>query len=116
MSGKSNNIHRTNIDRVKEQVKQFLADLDYHKKDPSTMPNKDVFEDRYHYLCKISQTLFNFIHENYLNSQFDKTVFKRHLDEMLKYIGKIQTSEITQDKASEIIGTMVAKQYIPQLK
>ena len=115
MSGKSN-IHHTNVDKVKAQVKQFLADLDYHKKDMSTIPGKDIFEDRYHYLCKISQTLFNFIYENYLNPQFDKTVFRRHLDEMLKYISKIQKSEITQDKASEIIGTMVAKQYIPQLK
>jgi hypothetical protein len=68
------------------------------------------------YLEEITLEDINYIFKEYTKPDFDKKHFDRNLGEMLKYITKIQKSEITQDKASEVIGTLVAKQYIPQLK
>ena len=76
--------------------------------------NHKELKDKYHKLHKISKSLFTFIYKNITNKKFDKTSFEKNLNEMLKLVFKIQRDEITQDKASEIIGGNLAQQYIPE--
>jgi len=111
----SNNIHDTKVNKLKKQVDQFIFDMN-HYRSGNNMPPSDFFEKKYDYLYSTSKSLFNFIYTNYSKPNFDKKSFHNNLDKMLNYITKIQKSEISQYDASGIIGTHIAKQYIPQLK
>lgn len=111
----SNNINDTKVDKIKRQVEQFIFDLNYYRSD-NKMPPSDFFENKYSYLHSTSNVLFKFIYTNYSKPDFDKKSFHNNLDKMLDYIVKIQKGEISQYDASGIIGTHIAKQYIPQLK
>jgi hypothetical protein len=105
----SNNIHDTNIYIVKTQVDEMINDMLVNK-----ITDEECLKEKYQRLYEISKTLFSFIHKNITNKKFDKSSFEKNLNEMLKLIFKIQKEEITQDKASELVGSSLAQQYIPE--
>jgi len=107
----NSNIHNTNVDKIKLQVNNLINDINSH-------PNlsSEELENKYHYLFTTSKTLFNLIIAKTKKSNFDKQAFDKNLSYMLSNITKIQQNEITQDNASENVGKLLAKQYIPQYK
>ena len=104
----SNNIHDTKVEQIKQQVYDLIEDC---QKD-----NQEDLESKYNYLYSTSKTLFNFVIKESRKSTFNKSVFDKNLKEMLKHIVLIQKEEISQNTASENIGKLLAKQYIPQYK
>lgn len=107
----SNNIHDTNIYVIKTQVDDMIKDIL-----ENNIKDKDILESKYDRLFNTSKTLFNRIYKDTTQNSFDKDSFYKNLNHMLKLIFKIQKSEISQHKASEEIGTSLAKQYIPSLQ
>ena len=65
--------------------------------------------DLYSYLYKTSRTLFLLI----LKEKNVNDTFKQNIKLMLSSISKIQSNEISQNTASEEIGTVLANEYIP---
>lgn len=76
--------------------------------------NEEYLQKKYNYLYKTSKTLFNMILKEVLSNNFDKEKFENKINTMLEYILKIQQKDITTDKASEHIGKIIAKEYIPK--
>jgi hypothetical protein len=113
----SGNIKDTNVTLIERQVYDLISDLD-----DLIAKNEDInnwsktLEHRYKHLSKTSNTLFKFIIKNYNTPKFDKTFFNKTLTLMLDKIGNIQDSKISQENASEHVGTHLAKTFIPQLK
>ena len=107
----SNNIHNTNVDKVNEQVELLINELSL-----STNLEESYLQDKYSYLYSTSKTLFNFIVKQVTKPDFNKEIFDKNLKQMLSHILKIQKNEISQNSASEIIGKLLAKQFIPQYK
>jgi hypothetical protein len=106
----SNNIHDTKVDKIKSQVYDLINDI--KNKDESV----EILEERYSYLHSTSKTLFNFVIKQVKNPGFNKDQFDKNLEQMLNHILKIQKSELSQHEASENIGKLLAKQFIPQYK
>lgn len=106
----SNNIHDTNVNKIKQQVHNLITDINNGEKDT------DILESKYNYLYSTSKTLFNFVIKETTKSTFNKQQFDKNLEFMLDNITKIQNSELSQHKASENIGKLLAKQFIPQYK
>jgi membrane-bound lytic murein transglycosylase B len=106
----SNNIHDTKVDKIKTQVYSLMNDIKNGERD------SEILEDRYHYLFNTSKTLFNLVCKEAKKDNFDKQQFDKNLDQMLKHISRIQHDELTQNEASENIGKLLAKQFIPQYK
>lgn len=97
----SGNIHDTKINILTENINNMLIDL----KDNI----KIDFEKKYEYLFKISPKLFNLI-----KTEHNKKSFKReNIDTFLHLISSIQESKISQNDASQEVGSLIAKQYIP---
>lgn len=106
----SNNIHDTKVDKIKTQVYSLMSDIKNGESE------SNILEDKYNYLLTTSKTLFNLVCKEAKNSNFNKQQFDKNLDQMLKHILKIQSDELTQNEASENIGKLLAKQFIPQYK
>jgi DNA topoisomerase VI subunit A len=106
----SNNIHDTKVDTIKTQVYNLMNDI----KNGET--NTESLESTYSYLFTTSKTLFNLVCKEAKNPNFNKHQFDRNLEQMLHHILKIQQDELTQNEASENIGKLLAKQFIPQYK
>lgn len=106
----SNNIHDTKVDKIKTQVYNLMSDVKNGEKDTA------LLEDKYNYLYTTSKTLFNLVCKEAKKESFNKEQFDKNLDQMLKHILKIQQNELTQNEASENIGKLLAKQFIPQYK
>ncbi len=106
----SDNIHNTKINLVKDQVYKLIQDIQNGENDIST------FETRYNYLYQTSKTLFNLICKESSKPNFNKQRFDNNLNKMLHHILKIQKDELTQNEASEDIGKLLAKQFIPQYR
>ena len=107
----SNNIHDTKVDKIKEQVYNLINELN-NNADTDT----EILQEKYNYLYTTSKTLFNFIIKEHNKQGFDKTLFDRNINQMLSHITRIQKDEISQNNASENIGKLLAKQFIPQYK
>lgn len=107
----SDNIHDTKIDMIKRDVDLLIKDLS-----SDIFYDLDYLKNKYHYLFTTSSTLFNLITNNVNKKNFNKDLFYKNIDEMLKYISLIQKNEITQHNASENIGTLLAEQFIPKDK
>lgn len=105
----SNNIHDTKADKIKTQVYSLINDIQHGD-------NIEDLKVKYDYLNSTSKTLFNFICTEVKSSSFNKTQFNRNLEQMLTQIIKIQKDELSQNDASENIGKLLAKQFIPQYK
>lgn len=105
----SNNIHDTKVDKIKKDVYDLIEEYKTNK-------NTEQLEDKYSYLHSTSKTLFNFVIKESVKSNFNKNLFDRNLNEMLKHIVLIQKDEMTQNTASENIGKLLANQFIPQYK
>jgi hypothetical protein len=106
----SNNIHDTKVDKIKTQVYSLMNDIKNGERDT------ELLQDKYHYLFNTSKTLFNLVLKEGKKDNFDKQQFDKNLEQMLKHILKIQNDELTQNEASENIGKLLAKQFIPQYK
>jgi hypothetical protein len=100
----------TDVDKIKSQVYSLIDDLQ-----TTTFNNYDL-EQKYNYLFNISKTLFNLVVKEAKNPNFNKTSFDNNLSHMLNNIIKIQQNQISQHNASEDVGKLLAKQYIPQYK
>ena len=105
----SNNIHDTKVDKIKTQVYGLLNDI---------QNGNDItqLEEKYNYLYSTSKTLFTFVSKEIKKPSFNKQQFDKNLDHMLNHIIKIQKDELSQNEASENIGKLLAKQFIPQYK
>jgi len=106
----SNNIHNTKVDKIKTQVAGLITDIKNGQHDTEQL------EAKYSYLYSTSKTLFTFVCKEVTKTSFNKQQFDRNLEQMLVHIIKIQKDEISQNNASENIGTLLAKQFIPQYK
>lgn len=106
----SENINDTDVVIIKKEVQNMVNDIKNNNKD------KEVLQEKYKMLFKTSKTLFNRIYTDASMSNFNKDQFYLRLDKMLELIYNIQNSNISQNTASEEIGTILAKEYIPQLK
>ena len=110
----SENISNITVDKIKHEVLQLIDDcINSHSNSNS---NTQLLQDRYSYLYATSKTLFEFIIRETRKSNFNKERFDTNLEFMLSHIKKIQNKELTQNDASESVGELVAKQFIPQLK
>lgn len=106
----SNNIHDTKVEKIKTQVYNLMDDIKNGEKD------SEKLEDKYSYLFSTSKTLFNLVCKEAKNHNFNKQQFDKNLEQMLNHILKIQKDELSQNDASENIGKLLAKQFIPQYK
>ena len=111
----SGNIKDTNVDLVKTQVTSFINDLN-NAKIQKTQIDKEVLKKKYILLYNTSNTLFNFIFDNYGTEKFHPASFYNNLTTMLNLICKIQVSDTTQEKASVLVGKKLATQFVPQCK
>lgn len=113
----SGNINDTDVKTIKEQINNLKNKLDMIY---NTGDNKEDWEvslkREFRKLYKTSKTLFNYIYINYNTENFNENFFNKTIDMMLDKIISIQQSEITQESASNNIGSLLAKKYIPQLK
>ena len=100
----SNNIHNTDVEKIKLEVDNMLELLK-----TNVLNSETVLKKRFEYLFKTSPALFNFILKNHKNNPVQ---FKKNLDTMLTLIFKIQTSEISQHDASVVVGKHVAHRYM----
>ena len=109
-------ISNVNIDRINKQVNELISEINIKDnliKLKAGCEFENILQDKYSYLYSISKTLFSFIIKEHKKDKFNRDDFKKNLNITLSYITKIQQNQITQDKASEHIGTIMAKQYIP---
>lgn len=101
----SSNIHDTKTSLIKHQVDEMILDMNL---------STNELEKRYSELFKTSPSLFKFILKEIKNEKFNKEEFYTHLNKMLDLINQIQKSKVTQNNASEEIGTIFAKKYFPK--
>lgn len=107
----SNNIFDTNVDKIRTEVRSMIDNIGL-----STNADVVYLSGKYPHLHETSKTLFNHIIKESQKQNFDKTTLFNKLEPMLKQISKIQKNELTQNDASENIGILLAKEYIPQYK
>lgn len=105
----SNNIHDTKVDKIKMQVYGLVTDIQNGN-------DTEQLKDKYNYLYSTSKTLFTFVSKEIQKPSFNKQQFDKNLEQMLNHILKIQKDELSQNEASENIGKLLAKQFIPQYK
>jgi len=115
----SNNIHDTNVELIREQVKNLIDECESILKNGETLSNyENHFSIKYEHLINTSNTLYTFIctqlQQNFRN--FDRDALQQRLDMMLNVILNIQSSKISQYDASVIIGEKLARDYIPQCR
>lgn len=106
----SNNINDTNVELLKEEINSLLDTL---KKNNERISEEREYElsKRYINLYTTSKTLFKFIINNGVKHNNQEFLMKT-VNLMLDKIKDIQSGKISQDKASGIIGTHVAKEFI----
>lgn len=102
-----NNINNTNVNLLKKQVNDMIDEIYIL----NIELNIDVLKKKYSDLFYTSKTLFNMITKKEIK---DLNMFKKNIHKMLELILNIQNGKISQNKASEEIGTLIAKQYIPE--
>ena len=97
----SGNINDTDVEKIESQAKSMLIDAN------SLEYTSEELESKYRWLSKRFPTLFNYIKSDY--QKFDINT----LNLMLNIVKKVQKKETTQENASKLIGTKVARDYIP---
>jgi hypothetical protein len=106
----SSNIHDTNVKLIYSELQSLINDTLF------LSSSDELLQQRLPHIYTTSPTLFKMISSNkdkIFNN--DKSFFdKIHL--MLFNIFQIQSNNITQHKASEIIGTNLAQEFIDVCK
>lgn len=113
----SGNINDTNANVINEQINGLKSRLrELNDNGEKKNDYEKTLQREFKKLYKTSKTLFNYIFNNYNTSKFNEDFFNKTIGTMLGKIRSIQSSEITQEHASNQIGGLLAKKYIPQLK
>lgn len=113
----SGNIHDTNINLLRKELNELKIDIEKLLIEGDVIANwEETLKRRYKHLSKTSLTLFKYILANYKTEKFNELFFNRTIELMFDKINSIQRSEISQYDASGEIGTVIAEEYIPQLK
>jgi hypothetical protein len=102
------NIHETNVTAIREEINDMINEL----RSPESKADS-YYESKYNTLYNTSQTLFKMVLTEAKRSNFDHWSFFAKLNPMLDLVLKIQNSEISQYKASENIGLLLGKEFIP---
>ena len=105
-------IHNTKIDIIKKEIDELIYELRYTE--PDDNQGIKYLENKYNYLFTTSESLFKMIIKDSLKPDFNLLLFKQKLNIMLNYILNIQESKMTQEIASEKIGCLLGKEYIPK--
>ena len=105
-------IFNTKTDIIKTQINNLIYEL--RNTEPKSDQGIEYLEEKYKYLVDTSESLFKMIIKDSLKPDFNYTLFMKKIHTMLDYILQIQESKITQDKASEKIGCLLGKEYIPK--
>lgn len=105
----TSNIHDTKIHKIKSEVNNLIKELSH-----DTVISAYYLQQKYNYLYTTSKSLFDLILKECMAGDFNKDDFDKKLNKMLLLIFKVQSNELTQNQASENIGTILAKEYIPQ--
>jgi hypothetical protein len=103
-------IHNTNARLIHDELKSLINNKEF------LSISKENLENLIPHTKKISPALFNMVYANKFNIfNNDKNFFDK-INFMLLNIFKIQNNKISQLKASEIIGTKLAREYIDVCK
>lgn len=106
------NIDDTNVEKIIKETREMIVEISTTV--ATAEKNEEYLQKKYNYLYRTSKTLFNMILKEVLSNNFNKEKFENKINTMLEYIIKIQQKDITTDKASEYIGKIIAKEYIPK--
>ena len=101
------NIHDTNVQAIREEINNMIDEI------RSNANSEAYYQTKYSHLYNTSQTLFKMVFTEAQKRNFDHWSFFSKLNPMLDLILKIQKSEISQYKASENIGLLLGKEFIP---
>jgi hypothetical protein len=113
----SGNIQDTNVETLQLQIDQLMTEIDAIKSRGDSVADwESTLRKRYKHLSKTSDTLFKYIVTNYGTTRFDQDFFSNTIQMMLSKIAEIQSSRVTQQDASEKVGTHLATTFIPQLR
>jgi len=103
-------IHNTNAKLIHDELKSLINNKEF------LSISKENLENLIPHTKNISPALFNMVYANKFNIfNNDKNFFDK-INFMLLNIFKIQNNKISQLKASEIIGTKLAREYIDVCK
>lgn len=106
-------IHDTDTEQIREQAMSFVTDLQECNYHPD-------YKERYRFLYIATPALYNMINgsvkRNIESGIFDRERFEARLESMLKLVVGIQNGEITQNAASEAVGTELAHEYVDVCK
>lgn len=102
------NIHDTNVQSIREEINNMIDELRNNANN-----SESYYQTKYTHLYDTSQTLFKMVFTEAQKLNFDHWSFFSKLNPMLDLILKIQNSEISQYKASENIGLLLGKEFIP---
>ncbi len=108
----SGNINDTNVSLLRSQVSSFVSDL-----------QDGLYADypsRYPELHNTSKALFDMINKSVRKDidtgVFNSEAFLYRVDSILNLIQSVQVGELSQTKASEMVGTTLAKEYVDACK
>ena len=105
-------IHNTKTDIIRKEIDNLIYELRYTE--PTADQGIEYLQNKYNYLYSTSESLFKMIVRESLKSDFDLIIFKQKVSIMLDYILKIQRETMTQEAASEKVGVLLGKEYIPK--
>ena len=109
----SPNIHETDTEAILDGTNKLLEFLQKNKKVVSAS-DQVVLKEKFNEYFKSCPSVFDMAIKHYNSPNFDKTQFMQIISNMLTYIKKIQMKELTQNEASEKIGTILANKYFPK--
>ena len=102
-------------DTIRSQVAKLIRDVQYTT--ANNVPLNDAYlKQKYNTLHLTSKTLFDLILKEFSKPGFDRLKFDNMLETMITQMEKVRTSELSQNAASENVGKILAKQYIPLYK
>ena len=108
-----------NMENIKFQVSQLINDLLESKKDMNyaTSLSKEsinMLQIRYDELYNLSPSLFKLIITQCELNTFDKVSFYNKFTPLIEYAVKVKNNEILQESASEKVGILLGKEFIPE--
>ena len=104
----SGNINDTDVSQIRKEVYDMIYDIAHNNKN-----DQGELQAKYEYLYQTSKGLFKFVLTNINADNFKSSTFYGTLELMLNKIEEIQQNKISQLNASGVIGTHLAKSYIP---
>lgn len=110
-------IHSVNVEQIRLEVDKMILELDNITERGELIKDyTDYLKNKFKFLYKSSDGLFNYILNNYGSKHFNKDSFYTNINMMLSLIVKMQSSNISQHDASVVVGEELARQFIPQLR